>query len=147
MTAFNNTENVDVQDLHRSISESETQPCVLTREQVDEHNRSYVAPIRKQLEYLIWLIQRMKQTHPQHLPPRASISAKFAAAVTSFDNWYFLCLKEPKKLRETDYENEIGKFANEFEPYNTQPTSSMAFFSMLTLAGKLYFCELSLRKL
>ena len=61
MTQIKNTENIDIQDMHRNVSDSDPEACVLTQAQVDEQIRNYIVPVSKQLEDLSWLIQRMKK--------------------------------------------------------------------------------------
>ena len=71
----NNYETSDFPNAYRDNTGSDSEAGFLTKREVEEQIMTYIAPLTKQLEDLIWLIEGMLSVHRQNLSPKASTTA------------------------------------------------------------------------
>ena len=66
-TETNSSKSSTLLNAHSGNTDSESEERILTQEEVDEQNETYVAPVIKQLEDLTRLIREMSSFHQQNL--------------------------------------------------------------------------------
>ena len=89
MSEKDSSESNPFKSAHQSNTDTDSETRILTQGEVDDQIRNYIAPLTRQLEKLIRLIQEMSTAHRPNRSPKAGTSANFSAAGPSPNNAFW----------------------------------------------------------
>ena len=97
MTEINKSQNNELQNGHRLISDSISDLLILRQEAVGEQIKNYIALLTKQLKELTRLIPGMSHAHQVNFPPTLAQPVRRPALLLHHDNFQENVLSETCK--------------------------------------------------